>query len=117
MDVNWSMSVVGWSAEQAEWRAVVITTDGFSTSLPQRRFAGAWCVDWCPASRIWRVPGQFKVVKDVAVGAAEVDLDRAVPSEGFVRSGHVELVAVVLGVRGEGEAIGNVLAVEPLVFQ
>lgn len=76
-----------------------------------------WGVDGaCPASSSWQRFGSVKV-GDRAVCAAQVDVERAVPGERLVRPDGVALDAVVLGVRGEDEAVGDVLTVEALVFQ
>jgi hypothetical protein len=70
----------------------------------------------CPASSRWQRSGSVEV-GDRRVGQAEVDVDRPVPGERFVRSDGVVLGAVVPGVGRQGEAVGDVLAVEPLVLQ
>jgi hypothetical protein len=70
----------------------------------------------CPASSNWQRFGSVKV-GCLAVGEAQVDVERPVPGECLLRPDGVELDAVVLGVAGEDESVGDVFAVEPFVFQ
>ena len=70
----------------------------------------------CPASRRWRVLGLGNV-GGRGVGVAEVDVERPVPGDGFVRSDGVVLDPVALGVRGQVEGVGDLLEEQSLVLQ
>jgi hypothetical protein len=74
------------------------------------------CPDRLSAPSRWPRSDAVKV-GDRRVCLAEEDLDRPVEGERLVRADEVGPEAVGLGVPGEHEAVEDVFAVEPLVFQ